>query len=163
MRSSTRHWAQFFSGRPRPGFSTPAIVPNITRWVRRSLFVRCTAPAKRRRRLRMIVSTLWHCDFLRALAYDMRWSVSCRRWKPVTRRRNLCCGVRSSAKCSLPRVRVTHPYSRVSITSAFIERDSLHIVQLSLGPFVAWPCESDPSFGVWHNVGACVDKTAQIQ
>ena len=34
-------------------------------------------------------------------------------------RANRGCRVRSSAKCSLPRVHVTHPYSRVSITSAF--------------------------------------------
>ena len=35
--SSARHWAQFSSGRPRPGFTPPAIVPNITRWDSRSL------------------------------------------------------------------------------------------------------------------------------
>ena len=79
LMSSTRHWAQFFPGRPRPGFTPPAIVPNITRWVSRSLAVRCPAPAKRRRRLRIAVSMLSHCAFLRALAYDMRWSLRCRR------------------------------------------------------------------------------------
>ena len=71
LMSSARHWAQCYSGRPGPGFSPPANVPNITRWSSRSLVVRCTAPAKRRRRLRMVVSTLSHCAFLRALAYDM--------------------------------------------------------------------------------------------
>ena len=66
--SSTRHWAQLFSGRPRPGFTPPAIVPNITRRVNRSLVVRCAAPAKRgaapakrRRRLRIVVSPLILC------------------------------------------------------------------------------------------------------
>ena len=38
----------------------------------------------------MVVSTLSHCAFLRALAYDMRWSVRCRRRKPMIRRRRLC-------------------------------------------------------------------------
>ena len=28
---------------------------------------------------------------------------------------------------------------------------------------VACPCESDPPFDLWHNIGACVDKTAKIQ
>ena len=56
---------------PGPGFSPPAIVPTITRLVSRSGFARCTTPAKRRRRLRIVVSTLSHCAFLRALAYDM--------------------------------------------------------------------------------------------
>ena len=41
LRLSTRHWAQFFAGRPGPGFSRPAIVPNITRRVSHSLCVRC--------------------------------------------------------------------------------------------------------------------------
>ena len=58
LTSSSRHWTQFFSGRPGPGFSPPGIVPNTTRWVSRSLVFRCTTPAKRRRRLRMVVSTL---------------------------------------------------------------------------------------------------------
>ena len=86
----------------------------------------------------------------------------------MIRRRNLWCAVRSSAKCSLPRIHVTHPYSRVSITSALhaqlqSERGSLHIVQFPLELTVACPCESDPPFDIWHNIGACVDKTAQIQ
>ena len=57
------------------------------------MVVRCTAPAKRRRRLRMVVSTLSRCAFLRALAYNMRWSVRCRRWKPMIRRKSLWCAV----------------------------------------------------------------------
>ena len=88
LRSSTKHWVQFYSGRLGPGFSPPAIVPDITRRVSRSLCVRCTAPANRRRRLRMVVSTLSHGAFVRALAYDMRWSVRCRRWKPMIRTSN---------------------------------------------------------------------------
>ena len=96
LRLSIRHWAQFFSGRPSPGFSPPAIFPNITRRVGRSLCVRCTAPAKRRRRLRMVVSALSQCAFLRAVAYDMRWSERCQRWKSMIRRGNLYCAVRSS-------------------------------------------------------------------
>ena len=48
LMSSTRHWAQFVSGRPRPGFTSPAIVPNITRWVGCPLVVRCTVDAPRR-------------------------------------------------------------------------------------------------------------------
>ena len=100
LRFSRRHWAQFFSGRPGPGFSPPAIVPNITRRVSRSLCVRCTPPAKRRRPLRIIVSTLSHCALLRALAYDMRWSVRCRRWKPMIRWKN--CVVPFAAQRSAP-------------------------------------------------------------
>ena len=79
LMSSARHWAQFFSGRPHPGFTPPAIVPNMSRWSSRSLVVRCTAPAKSRRRLRVVVPMLSHCAFLRTLAYDMPWSVRCRR------------------------------------------------------------------------------------
>ena len=41
LRSSIRHWAQLFACRPGPGFSRPAIVPNITRRVSHSLCVRC--------------------------------------------------------------------------------------------------------------------------
>ena len=88
LMSSARHWAQFFSGRPGSGFSPHQPSPNIIRWVGRSLVVRCTASAKRRRRLRMVVSTLSHCAFLRAFAYGMRWSVRCRRWPPMIRRRS---------------------------------------------------------------------------
>ena len=113
MRSSTRHWAKFFSGRPGPGFSPPTNVPNIIRKVSHSLCVRCAAPANMRRGLLMAVSTLSHCAFLRALAYDMRWSVRSWRWKPMIRRRNLWCAVRRSAKCSLLRVHVTNPYCRI--------------------------------------------------
>ena len=74
----------------------------------------------------------------------MRWYVLCRRWKPMIRRRNLWRAVRISAKRSLPRVHVTHPYSRVSITSALKraqlqrERGSLHIVQFPLESTVAY-------------------------
>ena len=70
VRSSTRHWGQIFSGRPGPGFAPPAIVPIIPRGVGRPLFFRRTAPANRRRLLRMVVSTLSHCAFFRVLAYD---------------------------------------------------------------------------------------------
>ena len=45
----------------------------------------------------------------------------CRRWKPMTRRRTWCAD-RSLAKCCALRVHVTHPYSRVSITSAISMR-----------------------------------------
>ena len=43
------------------------------------------------------------------------------------------------------------------------ERGSLHIVQFPLESTVACQCESDPPFDLWHNIGACVDKAAQIQ
>ena len=42
------------------------------------------------------------------------------------------------------------------------KRGSLQIVQLPLESTVACPCESDPSFDFWHNIGACVGKTAQV-
>ena len=120
LRSSLRDIGpSLFSGQPGAGFSPPPIVQNITRWVGRSLCVQCPSPAKGRRRLRMLVLNLSYCDFLRAWAYDMKWPVRCRRWKPMIRWRNLWCAVRSPAKCYLPMVHVTHPYSRVSITSAF--------------------------------------------
>lgn len=51
----------FFLVAPGPGFSSLAIVTHIMRWINRLLVVRCTAPAKWRRRLRMVVSTLSHC------------------------------------------------------------------------------------------------------
>ena len=98
------------------------IVPNTTRWMSRSLLVRCTAPAKRRRRLRIVVPTLSHCAFLEP------WCMTCGGRCAVGAEsqsindphlvfmRRLRCAVRSSAKCSRPRSQVTHPYRRVSIT-----------------------------------------------
>ena len=56
----------------------------------------------------MAVSTFSHCALLRALAYGMRWSVRCRRCKPMRRRRSWWCAVPRSAKCSWPRVDITH-------------------------------------------------------
>ena len=57
--------------------------------------------------------------FLRAFAYErMVRSVRCRRLKPVTRRRTWCT-VRRLEKCFALRLHVTHPYSSISITSAF--------------------------------------------
>ena len=46
LRTSTKDWAYYVSGRPGPGFSPSRIVPNITRRVSRSFFVHCTSPAK---------------------------------------------------------------------------------------------------------------------
>ena len=43
------------------------------------------------------------------------------------------------------------------------ERGSLHIVHLPLESTVACSCESDPPFDHWLNIGACVDKTGQMQ
>ena len=43
------------------------------------------------------------------------------------------------------------------------ERGSLHIAQLPRKSNEACPCELDPPFDIWHNIGACVDKTAQTQ
>ena len=43
------------------------------------------------------------------------------------------------------------------------ERGNLRIVKLPIESTVACPCESDPTFDLWHNIGACVDKAAQIQ
>ena len=83
-----------------------------------SIVCRATAPAKKSRRLRMVVSMLSH-RLLEAFTYErVVQSVRCRRWKPMTRRRTWCAD-RSLAKCCALRVHVTHPYSRVSITSAF--------------------------------------------
>ena len=108
---SARHWAQFFRSRPGPGCSPPAIVPNITRWVSRSFVGQpliCRPLYGSRKEEASFAggfSTLPHCAFLRALVYDMRWSVRCRRWKPMIHRRRMWCAGRSSAKCSWPRQR----------------------------------------------------------
>ena len=68
VRWSARHVTQFFPGPPDPRFSPPVIVANIAWLVSHSLFVRCTPPAKRRRRFRAVVLTLSHCALLRALS-----------------------------------------------------------------------------------------------
>ena len=73
LKSSDRDWARLFLDRPGPAFSRPTTVPNITRRVSCSFFVRCTAPAKRRRRLRVIVSTL--SDLLLVESLDERHEV----------------------------------------------------------------------------------------
>ena len=68
---------------PGLGSSPPVIIANITRLGERPAFCRATAPAKKSRRLRMVVSMLSHHVFLRAFAYEgVVWSVRCRRWKP---------------------------------------------------------------------------------
>ena len=59
--SYTRHWVQFFAGRPVPGLSRPPIVPIITGRVSLQIVVRCMAFADRSRHSRMVVSTSWHC------------------------------------------------------------------------------------------------------
>ena len=117
--SSTRRRAHVFPGRPGPGFSP--LVQNITRRLIliRSDFARCTAPAKRGRRLRIAVSVLSRCALLRAMAYDMRGWVRCRRREPTFRRRSSRCALWTTAKCYAARVHVTHPHSRVSIASDF--------------------------------------------
>ena len=112
----------------------------------------------------MLVSTLSRCAVLWAFAYDVRWSVRCRRWKPTW-----WCHVRSRADCSWPRVHVTHPYMRVSNISAFsmrtfrCERSRPHIAQLSREPSAASPRASDPSIDLRHCAGAFVDNDAQVQ
>ena len=139
------------------------------RRVSRSLCVRCTPPADRRRRLRMVVPTLSLCAFLRAFAYDMRWSVRCRRWKPMIRRRT--CGVPFAAHRSAPcrgstfRTRTAGFPPPRPLACATSERTGQppHIVHIPLESTVACRCESDPPFDLCHNIGACVDKTAQIQ
>ena len=97
-RSSDGRLTQFDPARPDLGFSAPAIVPKTTRCVSRSSFVHCTPPANKSHSLRMVVRTLSHCVFLRALAYVTRWSVRYRRWKPVLRRR-WWCSVRKQNMC----------------------------------------------------------------
>ena len=84
------------------------------------MVVHCTARAKRRRSLPIIVSTLAHLCQLENLGVQhvMWWSIRCRRWKPMICKRILRCAVRRSAECSRPRVHGPHPYSRVSVTSA---------------------------------------------
>ena len=55
---------------------------------------------------------------------------------------------------------VQQSFHRLGLQQAHFDskRRSLHIVQLALEPPVACPCESDPSFDLWYNVGACLDK-----
>ena len=73
---------------PGLGFSPPAIVPNISRVVNRSLLCLATAAATKSRRLRMFVSTLSQRVILRALAHErVVWSVRSRRSNPMTRKR----------------------------------------------------------------------------
>ena len=73
---------------PGLGFSPPAIVSNTTRLSNRSLLCRATAPAKKSRRLRMVVSMLRQRVILRAFAHErVVWSVRSRRWKPMTPKR----------------------------------------------------------------------------
>ena len=74
LRSSTMHICQVLNCPPGLGFSPSAIVPNITRLCNDSLLCRATAPAKRSRRLRMVVSMFSQRVILRALAYErMVW------------------------------------------------------------------------------------------
>ena len=108
------------SGLPSPGFSPPAVVPKIHPMGQPRIGRPLYGPAKSRRLFRMLVSMLSHYAFLRTLAYDMRWSVRCRRWNPMIRSRRLWCAV-SSAECP-GRESKSHPYSRVSITSTFSRR-----------------------------------------
>ena len=85
-RSSLRVLRQSFSGPPGPGIFQPSICANIARLYNRPLFSRTVVPAKKSRRLWMIVSMLLRFVFLRALAYK-RLVLSARRWAPRTRPR----------------------------------------------------------------------------
>ena len=160
------HRPYAFPRRPGSGLSPSAIVPNMTRRISR-LGLPCTAPAKGGRCLRIVASTLSHCAFLRALVYGMRWSVRCRRWKPVIRRRSLRRTLWSAAKCSTPRVHATRPYSSVSLTSAFSMQTFRGNGAVSVPrssslnqPKHASPREPDPLFDLCHYVGGLVDKPA---
>ena len=102
LRSSARHWAQFFSGRPGPGFSPPQPSPQHhpagQTLIGRPLY----APRKEE----VGVSLADGC--LNALALCLFEGLGVRRegvralsalWKPmIRRRRSLWCAVRSSAK-----------------------------------------------------------------
>ena len=160
-RSSTinRPLRQVLDCPPGLGPTPLVIVPNITRGGSRPSFCRVMAPAKKSRRLRMVVSMLSHRVLLRTFAYErVVWSVRCRRCKLVTRRRTWCT-VWSFAMCFALRVHVTHPYhSSVSITSAFIQhsdfqtnRGGRHMIQLRAEPFEACPHETiaPPRYKNW--------------
>ena len=79
----------------------------------------------------------------------------------MVRLRNMWCAVRSSVRCSLPGGQVTHPSSRVSISSAFSMRtfrvNGAASVSYSfpLESTVACPFES---FDLFHIVVSCQDR-----
>ena len=84
LRSSTMHLWQVLNCPPGFGFSPPGIVPNITRMNNRSLLCRATAPARKSRPLRMVVSMLSQRAMVRAFANErVVRSVRSRRWKPI--------------------------------------------------------------------------------
>ena len=68
------------------------------------------------------------------------------------------------SKCSAPSVHVTHPYNKVSITSASNMRTFRLIGAVFLsynsGPFQACPLETDPSFEFESEVSVFVDDAA---
>ena len=112
-----------------PGLSPRAIVPSITRWTRRSLqsLVGRSLYTPRKDGAsfadgRLDALTLCLLEGLGIRHVMMRWSMRCRRWKPMIRKRRSWCAVRTSVKRSWPRVQVTHPYSTVSTTSVFSGR-----------------------------------------
>ena len=119
-------------------FSPSAVVSNMTRLGNRSMLCRATALSKKSHHLRMVVLMLSQHVTLRAFAYD-RWRgrYEIGAWSQLLARgRTWLRAVRSLAKCSALRVHVTHPYSRVSITSACsnsgfqAKRGGRHIPQL---------------------------------
>ena len=68
LRSSSRHLCQLFGCPPGLRPSPPAMFPSITRLGNRPSWCRATAPAKKSRRLRMVVSMFSHRVFLSAFA-----------------------------------------------------------------------------------------------
>ena len=50
----------------------------------------------------------------------------------------------------------------VSQAHSYRERGIFHIVLLELNTIIACPRESDPLIDLWHDVGVCVGKTAQV-
>ena len=109
VQRSSRHICQLFDC--PPGLrSSPPTFPSITRLGDRPCFCRATAPAKKSRRLRMVVSMLSHCVLLRAFAHERVSSVRCRRRKLMARRRTRWGADRSLAKFITLRVHVAHPY-----------------------------------------------------
>ena len=121
LRSSTKHLCRVFGCPPGLRPSPPVIIANITRLGNHPLLCRTTAPAKKSRRLRLVVSMLSHRVFLSAFAYERVFAVGT---LSVLKANNPTgglwwCTVQSLAKCSTPRVHVTHPHNRVSATAAF--------------------------------------------
>ena len=104
---------------PRPLHNAPSRFPNMICFGDRPPLIRMSVPAHKSLLVRNVVSMLSNRVIARVRLYEVyRWC-GLLRYAPILQSKTRWCTVEL---CSWRRIYVPHPYSRASITSAFIIR-----------------------------------------